>query len=145
MLIKVAQFTETSILHHLLLVSQHAVMTLGEDLKSFVFTAARPGKSICTCIFPCLVCANQHATARPHSRHCQAEQAIIWVALSLSLPPPPPSPKPWTNTPSESVSLILIYNQVMKHLRLCKCKHTHDTSKYTFIHKSCVRTLLIPI
>lgn len=97
MLIKVVYFTETSILHHLLLVSQHAVMTSGNDtrfLKSFVFSEARRGKLICTCIFPCLVCANQHATARPHSRHCQAEQAIIWVAL-----PPPPPPKPWTHSP----------------------------------------------
>lgn len=88
---KVAQFTETPVLHHPLLVSRHAVITLGNDagvLKGFVFTESRQGKLICTCIFPCLVCVNQHATARPHSRHCQAEQAIIWVA--------PPHPIPQT-------------------------------------------------
>lgn len=112
-----AQFAEASVLHYALLVPQRAAVTSGNDariLKSFVFPAARLGELICTCIFPCLLCVNQHATAQPHSRHCQAEQAIIWAAA-----PPPHPPPNHELTPLQSLSLFLIYNQVMKH------SHTH--------------------
>lgn len=72
MLLKVAQLMDTLLLHHSFHVSHHAVVTaVLQNIKDLCFY--RLGKSICTCIFPCLLCVNQHATA--HRKADTAKQS----------------------------------------------------------------------
>lgn len=97
--------------------------------RSKVFTVVRQGKLICTRIFPCLVCVNRHATARPHSRRCQAEQAIIWVALHH---PPPPALQTMNQLSVSHFDLPPSYETYTRK-QIDPGKHTLSYTAHTYI------------
>lgn len=75
-----SEVQQLSLLRQRLFVSQNAVVTFWDasSLNSLCclvfwvfFGAAAQGKSISTCIFPCLVRVNRHAAAWPQNRCCQ--------------------------------------------------------------------------